>query len=412
MADVIVLGAGMVGVTSALALQARGRSVLLIDRREPGRETSYGNAGIIQAEAVEPYAMPRDLATLFQIALNRDNSVRYSLRAVPGVAASLARYFWHSAPNRHRAISAAYSKLAERATTDHAPLIAAAGADNQIKREGFRQAYRSEAAFDAAWTEAERLQRDYGVGARRISGPDLAAAEPVLMRPLAGAVHWTDSWTSSNPGGLVTAYAELFERRGGTIATGDAMSLRPDGKGWRVETTDGPVSAQAAVVALGPWSPDLLGPFGYRIHMVKKRGYHAHYACEPSLNLPLMDVANGAVLSPMKDGLRIATGAELTAMGAPSAPRQLAVAETAVRELLPLGNRVEDTPWHGTRPCLPDMLPLVGEAPRHPGLWMNFGHGHQGFTLGPTTAALLADAMDGAEDRLARMLAPARLSSA
>ncbi|MCB8840336.1 FAD-binding oxidoreductase [Aurantimonas sp. VKM B-3413] len=411
MADVIVLGAGMVGVSSALALQARGRSVLLVDRREPGRETSYGNAGIIQAEAVEPYAMPRDLATLFQIALNRDNSVRYSLRALPGVAGSLARYFWHSAPSRHQAISAAYSKLVERATTDHAPLVAAAGADNQIKREGFRQAYRSEAALDAAWTEAERLDRDYGVRARRLGGAELATAEPVLERPLAGAVHWMDSWTCSDPGGLVTAYAELFERRGGTITTGDALSLRSEGKGWRIETRDGPVSARNVVVALGPWSPDLLRRFGYRIHMVKKRGYHAHYACEPTLNLPMMDVASGVVLSPMRTGLRIATGAELTAMGAPSAPRQLAVAEAAVRELLPLGKRVEDTPWHGTRPCLPDMLPLVGEAPRHPGLWMNFGHGHQGFTLGPTTAALLADAMDGAEDPLARMLAPTRLKA-
>ena len=282
MADVIVLGAGMVGVSSALALQARGRSVLLVDRREPGRETSYGNAGIIQAEAVEPYAMPRDLATLFQIALNRDNSVRYSLRALPGVAGSLARYFWHSAPSRHQAISAAYSKLVERATTDHAPLVTAAGADNRIKREGFRQGYRSEAALDAAWAEAERLDRDYGVRARRLSGAELATAEPVLERPLAGAVHWMDSWTCSDPGGLVTAYAELFERRGGTITTGDALSLRSEGKGWRIETRDGPVSARNVVVALGPWSPDLLGRFGYRIHMVKKRGYHAHYACEPT----------------------------------------------------------------------------------------------------------------------------------
>jgi D-amino-acid dehydrogenase len=97
----------------------------------------------------------------------------------------------------------------------------------------------------------------------------------------------------------------------------------------------------------------------------------------------------------MARGLRITTGAELTGRPAASTPVQLGRAEAAARELLALGEPVEPRPWIGTRPCMPDMLPVIGQAPGHPGLWLHFGHGHQGFTLGPATGRLLAEMMTG-----------------
>ena len=114
MRSAIVLGAGMVGVSTALHLQHRGWSVSLIDRKAPGQETSYGNAGIIQSEAVRPYPMPRDLRTLLRIATGRTNDVRYRLAALPGHLGPLARYWWHSAPKRHAEISVAYASIIAR----------------------------------------------------------------------------------------------------------------------------------------------------------------------------------------------------------------------------------------------------------------------------------------------------------
>ncbi|SMF64147.1 D-amino-acid dehydrogenase [Tistlia consotensis] len=400
MPDVIVLGAGMAGVGAALQLQRRGWSVALVDRRPPGTETSYGNAGIIQSECVEPYALPRSLPTLLAIALGRSNDVHYHLRALPSYVAPLLAYWQHSAPASHAEISRAYAPLIRRAAEEHAPLIAAAGAEALVRREGFRILFRSPKLMERAATDALRIRRDYGVAVEILAPDALAAAEPALTQGGAGGLHWSEPWTVRDPGALVGAYARLLVESGATWAEGDARSLRsgPNG-GWQVETEQGRLEAGAAVVALGPWSPALLKRFGYRIPMIRKRGYHRHYhaaaGSNAGLDLPLLDEEYGYVMAPMARGLRITTGAELALPDAPPTPVQLRRAEQAAGELLTLGAPVEPEPWLGNRPCMPDMLPLVGRAPHHPGLWLHFGHGHQGFTLGPTTGRLLAELMSG-----------------
>ena len=128
----------MVGVSSAIHLQRRGWAVILIDRREPGRETSYGNSGVIQSEAVRPYAMPRDPRMLVDIALGRTNDVHYRLLSLPAHVRPLLKYWWHSASSRYRSISIAYSRLVASATADHGELIREAQADHLIRRGGYR----------------------------------------------------------------------------------------------------------------------------------------------------------------------------------------------------------------------------------------------------------------------------------
>ena len=391
----IVLGAGMVGVGTALQLQRQGWSVVIVDRQKPGRETSYGNTGIIQSEAVEPHAMPRSVSELLAIATRRSNHVRYDPRAVHHHLGPVLRYWWHSSPKRHATISRAYSGIIGQATSEHGRLIAEAGAEALVRREGFRILHRTSRGLDDALAEAERLRATYGVRSRAMSPAELAAAEPVLKQTGAGAIHWEDPWSINDPGGLVDAYAALFRERGGEIRTGDADTLQPNANGWSVRSADGPIEAEAAVVSLGPWSPQLLRRFGYRFAMVRKRGYHRHWRSAKTLSIPLLDAANGYVMAPMAKGLRITTGAELSGPTAEQTPVQLEHAERAAGELLDLGAPFENRPWLGTRPCMPDMLPVVGKAPRHPGLWLHFGHGHQGLTLGPTTGRLLAELMAG-----------------
>ncbi|MBB4051903.1 D-amino-acid dehydrogenase [Devosia subaequoris] len=394
MTDTIILGAGMVGVSTALALQAQGHVVTVVDRLGPGQETSYGNAGIIQAEAVEPYPLPLDLPTLVDIALARTNNVAWSLGGMRHWLGPVLRYAQHSRPGGYRSkIVPAWARMIHRATADHGALITAAGADDLISRDGYRKVYRSERGFAAAAAAAERYRSEHGVPHQLLDGAEIAAVEPGLRHPLAGAVHWTSSWSCKDPGALVGRYAALFERQGGRILRGDAMSLQHNGPGWQIATDAGPVNAERAVVCLGPWSPTLLSRFGHRVPMVFKRGYHLHFRVEQGPRLPMMDVETGTFLSPMTKGLRILTGAELNGLGAAPRLRQLQHSTKSAQQLFKLGAPVEDQPWMGTRPCLPGMLPMIGRSPRQPGLWYNFGHGHQGFTLGPTTARVLSEAM-------------------
>lgn len=407
------MGAGMVGTATALALQSRGFNVLLLDRLPPGSETSYGNAGIIQGEACEPYALPRDIRSLCRIAFKADNGVDWDAKGLWRSAPSLVSYWRYSAPAKHRQLGSSYAALARRATHDHARWIAASGAEPLVRREGYRVVFRNEASFDLQLRNAGRMRSAYGVGFDREDAIALAAAEPALRGPLVGAIRWRDAWTCSDPAELVRSYSALFTKRGGDLVKSEILGLRQSGTGWKLQASTATIDAAQVVVALGPWSPQLLAPIGYKIAMVAKRGYHLQFEypkthSAPRLDLPVLDAAFGAVYVPMREGLRIATGADLSAE-LQSQPRQLRRAEAAARELLDIGERIESSLWAGVRPCMPDMMPVVGAAPRHRGLWFNFGHGHQGFTLGPTTGELLAEAIASGSPNPVPALAPARL---
>ncbi|WP_079419726.1 NAD(P)/FAD-dependent oxidoreductase [Thiomonas intermedia] len=397
---VLVLGAGMVGTCTALHLQQRGVDVTLIDRRGPGEETSYGNAGLIQREAVEPYAFPRELNFVLRAALGRGAEVHWHARGLRHMAIPLIQYFHQSRPAAHAHATQSYSRLIAYALEEHAPLIAAAQAEQLVQRDGFRFVFRTPRAFARAVERAQRLQDQFGV---RFTAEDKAAlsrSEPTLRQELAGAVHWLDPWAVQDPGALVQRYAALFAARGGRLLRGDAKTLRASGAGWSIQGEGGHIEAEQAVIALGPWSQQCLRDLGYRYPLFIKRGYHQHYPQSLGLRQPLLDAERGYVLAPMRLGLRLTTGAEFAPIDAPPTPIQLRKTEAMASELLDLGPPRPDPAWVGSRPCTADMLPVIGPAPRHPGLWLNFGHAHQGFTLGPISGRLLAEMICGETPRV------------
>lgn len=407
--DILVLGAGMVGTCAALELQLRGHAVVLVDRRPPGEEASYGNAGLIQREAVEPYAMPRDWRTLLGVAFRRGIDVSWHASGVLAARSALLRYWRASAPASHRATSRDYARLVEHSVSEHERLQALAGAQDLVRDDGLRFVYRTRRAFDEAAADAQRLQQAFGIRASTLDARALAQAEPAFRMPLAGAVHWPEPRNVVDPGELVKRYARLFQQRGGRLVMGDARSLSASGAGWQVETADGRVEAHHAVLALGAWAGDFARGLGYDWPLFAKRGYHRHFVGGAHLSVPTLDAEPGYVLAPQRRGLRITSGAEIARIDARPTPRQLLGAEARARELLDIGQPVESPPWVGSRPCCADMKPLVGAAPRHRGLWIDCGHGHQGFTLGPASARLLADLIDGADPYVpAEPFSPAR----
>jgi D-amino-acid dehydrogenase len=173
----------------------------------------------------------------------------------------------------------------------------------------------------------------------------------------------------------------------------DARTLEQSAGGWRVKG----VAAREVVVALGPWSDLVFRPLGYSIPLGIKRGYHLHLATRGNAMpaQPVLDFDFGYVLAPMNRGIRLTTGVEFARRDAPPNPIQIEQALPRAHALFPLGAPIDAKPWMGARPCLPDMLPVIGQAPRHAGLWFDFGHQHHGLTLGPATGRLLAEMMTG-----------------
>ena len=395
--DAIVLGAGIVGTSAALHLAKRGLAVTLVDRRGPGEETSYGNAGVIEGNTLFPHAFPSGFGELLRIALKRAPEANYHLSFLPKVAPWLLAYRFNTRAEGSLAFAEAMRPLFSRAVSEHEVLMAEAGAARYLRKDGWLKLYRSDEAFAATARERE-LAVALGLTQRALSIEETRALEPSLMPVFRHAVHWPDAASVSNPLAVTKAYAARFAALGGVIVNGDALKLHRSGQYWRVETDEGPIDAKDVVIALGPFAPDLLQRLGIDLPLMFKRGYHRHFSPRGNAGLtrPVVDTANGCCLAPMEQGIRLTTGAEFADREAKPTPEQFDRLLPAARELFPLGEQLEVQPWMGSRPCFADSRPVIGRAPGQPGLWLDYGHAHWGLTLGPVSGRLLAEMMTGA----------------
>ncbi|CAN0488096.1 unnamed protein product, partial [Phaeothamnion confervicola] len=195
--------------------------------------------------------------------------------------------------------------------------MAEAGASDLLRQTGWLKIYRGDAGF-AATARERAVAADYGLPIQTLDVEAARALEPALNPVFRHALYLDSAASISDPLALTRAYAARFSALGGVMLTGDARSLHRHGDKWRVETEEGPVDASDIVVALGPWSPDLLKPLGIDLPMAVKRGYHRHFrpSGDAGLTRPVLDAEFGYCLAPMRQGIRVTTGVEFAARDA------------------------------------------------------------------------------------------------
>lgn len=390
--DILVIGAGMVGASAALHLRMRGRDVLLVDRRQPGSETSYGNAGVIAGSAHFQAAVPRNIMEIARLALNRTTYFRYNPAVLPKLAPWLWRFWWESSVQRLDQTAHRSQALFWHAVREHVHLAQHARALHLLKHTGWLHITRKREGL-AALSRDRRLADELGVSYSALTAEDIRDLEPSLDKVSAG-IHWHDVYHTCEPQRLTKAYVAAFIAGGGRFEEVSVQALGYGGvDGWTVRTSGHDIKAKEVVIATGPWSRDLFSPLGYRLPLESKRGYHQHFAPSQGARLgrPVKDSDYGFVLAPMQDGIRLTTGVEFDWDDAPLSYKQLGRVLPRARELFPLGQAISHGAWLGRRPAFPDQLPMIGAASRHHGLWFNFGHAHWGLTLGPSSGRLLAE---------------------
>lgn len=411
--DVLVLGAGIVGVSTALHLQMRGRAVAIVDLNGVAAGASFGNLGFVETGSIFPYPFPRTLHELLVYATNGTAAAHLHWPALPQLAPTFLRYWLNSGPGRYRRVVNLLAPLMQGSADEHFLLAREAGIETLYRPGGWLTLVDEPRRIETLAAEFDRL-RPFGVAPTLLDRKAAASLEPLLKGEFAAAIHWADSWTSSDPRGVVEGLFRRFEARGGKLFRGDAMRLRQAGSDWTLETDDAVLSSRDAVVALGAGSGTLTSRLGYRIPLAEKRGYHQMYAYPEGerLRLPIGNPAAGWAVVPLADGLRIGTGVEFTRRDAPPSYAQIESADANARAFVRLGERLTEKPWMGVRPFMPDLLPVIGPAPRHRGLWFAFGHAHHGFTLGPVTGRLLAEWIaEGAPSHDIEALGPSRFGA-
>ena len=388
-ADLIVLGAGIVGVSAAYAASERGLSVILVDRREPGGETSYGNAGVLSSGSIVPFNKPSLFPALPRYLSNRHAALRWDPLWAARNAGWLLRFLANATPSNVKPRAMALHGLIGASLALHRQWLVKAGASARLRETGWLKAWRSDAT-DAARAE-QALLAEYGIESEIVDRQAISALEPGIVPAYTIGLLHTQTASVDSPGEVTAAYARMFAGSGGEIVKAEISAIAPEAGGWRVRLASGTISARHVVVALGPWSADLLRPLGYRVPLAFERGYHQEFRPHParSLRRPIHDADGAFVMTPMQNGIRITTGVELTARDAPSSLAQLEAVVPLARGVAEFGEASSPV-WRGARPTLPDSLPIIGRAPRHAGLWLAFGHQHIGFTTGPATGAAIA----------------------
>jgi D-amino-acid dehydrogenase len=394
-ADVVVLGAGIVGVSAALSIRQRGLSVILVDRREPGSETSYGNAGILSSGSILPLNKPSLWRALPAYIANQHVALRWNPAWAIRNIDWLARFLANASASQVRPRATALHGLIDASLKLHREWIVKADAAHRIRETGWLKVWRSD-AIDAA-KEEQAFLAEYGIASELLDRQAISALEPDIVPVYKVGLLHTQTASVDSPGGVVKAYARMFAGAGGEIRQSDITSIVPDGSGWRVTLADTTIAVRHVVVALGPWSADLLRPLGYRVPLAYERGYHREFTPNPARKLrrPIHDADGSFLMTPMENGIRVTTGVELTDRDAPSSFAQLDAVTPAARGVVEFGDPVGE-PWRGARPTLPDSLPMIGPAPRHSNLWLAFGNQHIGFTTGPATGAAIAAMIAGA----------------
>lgn len=390
--DVVIVGGGLIGLATALALQENGKTVVLVDPGLAKVRASFGNAGVIGRASIFPMASPTIWPKLLRYASGRDPALKIRYQDFRTLSAWLPRFLSNATQAAYQNTAAALNPLVAQAYDTHMALAAHVGATNLIKKNGWMRVYRSKAAFDGSQLE-RRVLVSHKVAVDVLQGDAIYDLEPSLRHRFSHALLFPDTATVNTPGRLLERYLQTFLVQGGSLIASRATKLIQQNEGVQVVCDAGLIKANYAVLAAGAWSGELARSLGYKIPLIGERGYHMHYSLAQGtvLNRPVHDAAGAYVMSPMDDGVRILTGVELAHPDSPANYAQMTAAVAEAQNTLSLGQPQNSEIWMGSRPSTPDGLPVIGFPARHDRIVFAFGHGHIGMSTAPITGKLVSD---------------------
>jgi D-amino-acid dehydrogenase len=394
---IAVVGAGIVGVSTAEWLRRDGHEVTLIDRIEPGDpgQASYGNAGILAACGIVQVAVPGLPAKAPKMLLDPLGPLhlrwRYLPRLMPWLVPFLRRATMPEVERTARALAALLGDSVEQ----HRALARGTAAERYIREGVYAHLYRSRADYEADGA-FHAIRRAHGFRMEERDRARLLEDDPRLGEHYGFAACWLDHGWITDPGAYVAALAGHFRRHGGTFLRAEAADLRPAGDGVELTVAGEARRYDRAVLSAGAWSAALARRLGHEPALESERGYHLVLR-GPNRRPPFpYSLADGKfVVTPMDAGIRAAGQVELGGLHPRLSEKPFRVFAARLRQLYPDLEWEGEERWLGHRPSTVDSLPFIGPSPSAPQVHFAFGAQHVGLTSGPRTGRLIADLVAG-----------------
>ena len=393
---VVVIGAGIVGVSTAIWLQREGRDVILIDRSGPGEGTSYGNGGVLASCSIVPVTVPGLIRKAPAMLLDPGQPLFLRWSYLPKLAPWLVRYLSHCKREDVERIADALLPIVGDSLADHQALSAGTGAEKWIVPSDYLFAYRDRAHF-AGDSFGWSIRRARGIAWEEIEGPAVGDYDPIFSNDIGFLARVPGHGMITDPGRYVKDLAAHAEKDGARIIKAEVTDfVREAGKVIGVRASGETISGSAVVVATGVWSKRLAAKLGLAVPLESERGYHIDlWGANRMPRSPVMIASGKFVATPMQGRLRLAGIVEFGGVEAPPSRAPFKLLLNQVKAAIPGISWDEAREWMGHRPAIADSIPVIGEAPALGGAFLGFGHHHIGLTGGPKTGRLLAQLIAG-----------------
>ena len=399
--DVIVIGAGIVGISTALALQAEGFPVRIFDRTGVAQEASKGNAGAFAFSDIVPLATPGIMRKAPKWLLDPMGPLSVPPAYALKIAPWMLRFWRASWPDRYRASLMAQAGLMDLARAALERQIKATGGADLIRREGQLQLFEGEKEFRASLPGWEERRR-HGIRCELLDSPEAIAGIQPGLDPRFTHAGFTPDWiNTTDPAAWAAHLAHVFRARGGVIEIREVQDIRHAEGQVGLATDKGPVRADKAVIAAGAWSHHLTRMLGLRIPLETECGYNTTLPAGAfDLRTHLTFGGHGFVVTRAGEGVRVGGAVELGGLTRVPDYRRAEILLQKAAAFLPELKTEGGTRWMGFRPSLPDSLPVIGPAPGASGVILAFGHGHLGLTQSAATGELAAALAAGRDPAL------------
>ena len=392
MKNILIIGAGIVGICTSIELIKKGYYVTLMDPNEPGSQTSYGNAGVITDSSLMIINNPQLLKSLFQLIFKNQTSFRYSKSFIFSRLTWVLRFLMFSHKNHMKFAAKALRELQVLSLNTHKKLIKKTNSNNIISKPGWLKLFKTSESYKKYSLELEVLNK-HKAKYTTLNTTQIEKQFPDLEVKFFKGILFKNSIRVKSPLKLSKKYFNYFIESGGKFVQESCKDLQYIEDKWVIFSNKNKSYFDQVVVSTGPWSKNILSNLGYNIPLAWERGYHHHFSTKKkiSINPAIYDVEGGFVYSSNGSDVRVTSGVELTFLDAVQNEIQINESIQKLRKIIPLNKKLIDKPWLGSRPTIIDSLPMIGKAPKHKNLWFNFGHNHIGLSTSAGSAVIISE---------------------